>query len=106
MRSPRSRRDIPSATRLPRGCASGAALGFAWRPYDRFAFVENEEARQAYFATANPRTETMRQVVRNWPTLYHGPKAVFPSGDLSITLGSLQTYVSSAACQIEDFNFS
>ena len=38
-------------------------------------------------------------------TLYHGPKAVFPSGNLSITLGSLKPYVSFAACQIADFNF-
>src|SRR6202795_5264413 len=38
-------------------------------------------------------------------TLYHGPKAVFPSGNLSITLSSLKPYVSFAACQIADFNF-
>jgi hypothetical protein len=48
---------------------------------------------------------TMRRVAGVSSTLYHGLKAVFSSGNLSITLGSLKTYVGFAACQIEDFNF-
>jgi hypothetical protein len=52
------------------------------------------------------RIETaMRHAIHSPATLYHGPKAVFPSGNLSITLSSLKPYVSFAACQIADFNF-
>jgi hypothetical protein len=103
--SPRTRRDIPSAARLPRGWTSVAALGFAPWPSDQFAFIENEEARQA-FLRRFPRTQTvMSLLVFGLAALHHGTKAVSPAAYHKDCRGFKETLCQLGSLSNPDFNF-
>ena len=84
-----------------------SALGFASRPYDRFAFIEDlRGCRPSQRKSSADRTSSLK--VRLWQkNLCAGATFRLPAlADASASHLSLETYVKSAGCQMRGFRQS